>query len=427
MTTELREAIGEIRSINEQNKTADVRVVSYNIADSYGSVWEPGVFDESLRSKLPSACWGHERTSIFGSVREYDSTPTHLDATLGFADFGDVPLARMAYSLMKDQHVKDTSFAFARYPGGWRDERNDTSYKPTLPGESERLSRARLDEVSVVLTGAVPGSQVLNVRGTLLDDVRAGRMTVSDALKAFERDLVTAGGSNLDRKGMPPAFLARVPHTHVPATEGDASSKCKTCGSSADAKVHSKRDLTDEELRALAVELNSLPIQPDLRTAQLAISTAIALLNTGVDLRSGQLAGLLMAADSFMSDDDHTEEALIRATELLTEVREAVPDTEVADALAVLTGRRGAAVPPFRAGSVDTNKGGHQLMEYWIHGKGAAKINWGVDGDYNRCLAELTKYVGDRAHGLCNVYHVHATGKAPGHAPGESKPGSGHH
>lgn len=53
------------------------------------------------------------------------------------------------------------------------------------------------------------------------------------------------------------------------------------------------------------------------------------------------------------------------------------------------------------------------LREYWTHGEGAAKIRWGVPGDFMRCVHHLEKYVRD-PKGLCNEYHVEATGVAPG-------------
>jgi hypothetical protein len=61
-----------------------------------------------------------------------------------------------------------------------------------------------------------------------------------------------------------------------------------------------------------------------------------------------------------------------------------------------------------------------RLMEYWAHGPGAAKIQWGVDGDFDRCVTELGKYVSPGIiKGLCSNLHVRATGARPGHAPGE--------
>jgi HK97 family phage prohead protease len=64
-------------------------------------------------------------------------------------------------------------------------------------------------------------------------------------------------------------------------------------------------------------------------------------------------------------------------------------------------------------------------MSYWAHGEGAAKIGWGSDGDFDRCVLHLSKYVRpDEVKGLCSNLHVKATGARPGHAPGETHHGS---
>lgn len=61
-----------------------------------------------------------------------------------------------------------------------------------------------------------------------------------------------------------------------------------------------------------------------------------------------------------------------------------------------------------------------RLMAYWTEGPGAAKIQWGVPGDFDRCVIQLGKYVSPGVvKGLCNHLHQRATGAPPGHAPGE--------
>jgi hypothetical protein len=61
-----------------------------------------------------------------------------------------------------------------------------------------------------------------------------------------------------------------------------------------------------------------------------------------------------------------------------------------------------------------------RLMEYWAHGEGAAKIRWGVPGDFNRCVDHLSKYVPPTiVKGLCANLHRRATGFNPGAAPSE--------
>lgn len=65
------------------------------------------------------------------------------------------------------------------------------------------------------------------------------------------------------------------------------------------------------------------------------------------------------------------------------------------------------------AGTPEGAAAGERLMEYWAHGKGAAKIKWGTDGDFNRCVRELRDHVRD-PEGLCNRLHQRALGKPPG-------------
>lgn len=68
--------------------------------------------------------------------------------------------------------------------------------------------------------------------------------------------------------------------------------------------------------------------------------------------------------------------------------------------------------------------GATKLREYWTKGPGAAKIKWGVSGDFDRCVREMRKYVGKRAEGLCNIYHRSAMGgAAPGKGHGKKDAG----
>lgn len=57
-----------------------------------------------------------------------------------------------------------------------------------------------------------------------------------------------------------------------------------------------------------------------------------------------------------------------------------------------------------------------RIRRYWVRGKGAAKIRWGVPGDFNRCRRQLVKYVQnpDWLAGLCANMHKEALGFWPG-------------
>lgn len=53
------------------------------------------------------------------------------------------------------------------------------------------------------------------------------------------------------------------------------------------------------------------------------------------------------------------------------------------------------------------------LKDYWTHGEGAAKIRWGTDGSFDRCVRLLTKYFPRNPKGLCAKLHHAATGEWP--------------
>jgi hypothetical protein len=59
-----------------------------------------------------------------------------------------------------------------------------------------------------------------------------------------------------------------------------------------------------------------------------------------------------------------------------------------------------------------------QLMKYWTTGPGAAKIAWGTDGSFDRCVTQLSKHVPEsQVKGLCARLHKRATGEWPAEKP----------
>lgn len=65
-----------------------------------------------------------------------------------------------------------------------------------------------------------------------------------------------------------------------------------------------------------------------------------------------------------------------------------------------------------RERDVNAPGGGHNLRNYWVRGEGAAKIRWGTDGSFARCV----RHLGDKVknpQGLCAEYHKAATGEWP--------------
>lgn len=64
----------------------------------------------------------------------------------------------------------------------------------------------------------------------------------------------------------------------------------------------------------------------------------------------------------------------------------------------------------------------HRLEEYWVHGKGAVAIKWGVPGDFDRCVRHLEKYFPQNPQALCSNLHMKATGVRPGQHGKSSTP-----
>jgi len=59
-----------------------------------------------------------------------------------------------------------------------------------------------------------------------------------------------------------------------------------------------------------------------------------------------------------------------------------------------------------------TRESTRKLVEYWVHGEGAAKIKWGAKGSMKRCIRHLRDKVREPG-GLCAEYHRLATGEWP--------------
>lgn len=55
------------------------------------------------------------------------------------------------------------------------------------------------------------------------------------------------------------------------------------------------------------------------------------------------------------------------------------------------------------------------LRRYWgPTGAGGTRIRWGTPGDWTRCNRLLSKYMGARAKGYCQLMHIRSTGVATG-------------
>lgn len=57
-------------------------------------------------------------------------------------------------------------------------------------------------------------------------------------------------------------------------------------------------------------------------------------------------------------------------------------------------------------------KGGNAqtLRNYWERGGGAKTVRWGQAGDWARCVRAVSRFMGPRAKGYCQLRHMAATG-----------------
>lgn len=146
----------EVRTTDDGQHQAELRVCNYGPVDTYGTSWRPGVFTRSIaenQSVLP-AVWCHDETRPIGVITDFRDSGTSLDGTLTFLPFDEVPDARMAYAAMKAGSHRGVSFRFERKA----DQPDPNNRGATL------ITDADIHEGSVVLVGSVPGTGVLSVR-----------------------------------------------------------------------------------------------------------------------------------------------------------------------------------------------------------------------------------------------------------------------
>lgn len=181
-------AAGQIdpNSFDDEKRQFTARVVNYGVVDSYGSVWAPGVFTRGLEKKLPKAVWGHDWLDPIGRAIEYTDRPTGanpgLDVRVQLDDFEAVPRARQAYAQLKSGSMDEYSFGFRR--GEWSEKREDLEpYQGQEHRAVELMTEARMDEISIVLKGAVPGTKTLSVRADVLTDIRPGVVGILEAVQ----------------------------------------------------------------------------------------------------------------------------------------------------------------------------------------------------------------------------------------------------
>lgn len=158
-------------------RTFEAVVVRYGVIDDYGTRFRAGCFTDSLSERLPRICWAHRWDEPLGRYVDYRDTGTELTLIGELDDFDAVPRARQASAQLASGTIDQFSVGFMRLA----DELVDPDEVGGRRGVYD-ITEAQLDEVSLVLVGAVPGTELVGVRST-----RAAGVAVDDVVELGRR------------------------------------------------------------------------------------------------------------------------------------------------------------------------------------------------------------------------------------------------
>lgn len=188
-----------------------LKAITPHVVDDYGSVFMPDTFNASLEQRGPVLCWAHEWEEPLGPYLSHtadeDGSPV---ISFAFSDFEAVPIARRAHAQVGDGTIVDCSVGFSQ-----TERRSPTKEEEVRwPGVREVITAATLDEVSLVLRGAVPGAKVLSMRSggqvsvdavvELAKRQSAGEITEAEAQAALKLLAGTEGAPPPAPEGEPP-------------------------------------------------------------------------------------------------------------------------------------------------------------------------------------------------------------------------------
>lgn len=175
-----------VTDINPRDHTVTARVLVYDRADSYGSVWRPGVMADSLRASKPVICAHHDLSRPIARVADFDDSDTALDLHLVMADLDAVPDARTAFSLMESKIIDGWSVGFVRNVWDPVPKEQRSAY-----GEHEAkeyMVKCGLREASLVSLPSVPGVGTLAIRAEETPALTV--ITIEDIERQFKDDLL---------------------------------------------------------------------------------------------------------------------------------------------------------------------------------------------------------------------------------------------
>lgn len=193
MNREHRAGLVEIRATQVEGKPGvTLHAIKPGVVDDYGSLWSPDTFDKSLARRLPTLCWSHDWSEPLGPGTGFRLGTDGPSVDFVFSDFDAVPMARRAYAQVQDGTIQDCSVGFSNTKRRDPTDEEIAQY----PGVREVILEADLDEISLVMRGAVPGAKVLAVRSdetvskqvaaNIIAQLGAGTIDLADALQQLK-------------------------------------------------------------------------------------------------------------------------------------------------------------------------------------------------------------------------------------------------
>jgi 2'-5' RNA ligase len=411
-TAEVREDEGVVTAIVSVTGTVD----------EVDDIIEPGAYAETLIKRKPKVCWHHSWEQPIGRVLHIEELmpgdtrlPRHTKDGKPWPAEAGALLATMQFN-MKSDRGREAFEAVRFYSESgeceWSIGYQVPQGKATRDSKGVRHIKAMdLYELSFVLFGAhmLTGTLGLKDAVALMTEHKSrGHRTITlEQIRA-----------HLDALGLEPGGLTR------PAGAGTkALMRALVADSGADPWYL--------ELRVTAESKRKLNTEQRRRKPTLPGSDTAWPIGDREDLRA--------AIQSFgRAKDDEKDKVkrwiIRRARELgavnllpedwnVTKSSGAGGDTTMDDAIATLSiaeAVRRTATESLRvggkAGGADRNAGeAEQLRRYWTIGAGGAKIRWGTEGDFTRCVRYLSEHMTpENAKGYCANRHHEMTGMWPG-------------
>ena len=230
---QIRRALGgEVRAAAavDGQHTVTLQAIRPGVVDDYGSLWQADAFDRSLAERLPTLCWSHDWSDPIGHGLDYTTSDQGPVVRFAFDDFAAVPRARQAFAQTQSGTIRDCSVGFSKVVRREPTEDELTQY----PGVREVILSARMDELSLVLAGAVPGAKVVGVRmanadvpvsreavAKLLAQLATGEFTLTQALNELDELPVLGDDDAGDGDDQDPADPAGGEGAGADATAGD--------------------------------------------------------------------------------------------------------------------------------------------------------------------------------------------------------------